>query len=341
MALALSGCAPADARGEQTAALLDDALGDEGGPGCSAAVAEDGEVIWTYVRGLADVEEETPIDTATRFNIGSVSKQFTATAALMLAEQGALALDDAVADFVDGLPPWAEQVTVADLMTHTSGIVDLSFGDRAEPIELEDRLRALDSRQAHRTNTAFHYSDDNYVLLGLVVEEAAGEELDEWIERHIFEPYDLDMAVDPGAAGDGVAIGYRESWAPFTPAPNTYLVPGPTGVIATPSALARWGDHYREPVSLPDDALRRALDAGVPLTGADAGWRYGPGIFASEDGRIEHGGFDAGVSTHFAVSPDRGTTVAISCTRQISQAGMLAEEINAIWFGDGESERPE
>ena len=339
--LVVAGCAPGDPRGDRAGERLDEALGDEEGPGCSAAVAEDGEVVWTYVRGLADVENEIPIDTATRFNIGSVSKQFTATAALMLAERGALALDDPIAEHVDGLPPWAEGVTVWDLMTHTSGIVDLAFGDPDETVDLQDRLAALiEHRSAHREKTAHHYANDNYVLLGLVVEAAAGGDLPGWMKDNVFEPYELDMAIDPAAVEDDVAIGYRESWAPFTPSPNSYEVAGPTGVIASLSELAEWGDHYRDPVTLPPGALERALDAAEPVPGRDQGWRYGPGVFVFEDGLIAHDGFDAGIGTHFAVSPDRGTTLAISCNRQIGDSGGVVEDLEEIWFGGGESEDP-
>src|SRR5687767_11236902 len=75
---ALSACAASDPRSERARALLDEAIPAEG-PGCSAAVAERGEVVWTYARGVADLDRSIPIDTSTRFNVASVTKQFTAT----------------------------------------------------------------------------------------------------------------------------------------------------------------------------------------------------------------------------------------------------------------------
>jgi CubicO group peptidase (beta-lactamase class C family) len=332
---ALSACAASDPRSERARALLDEAIPAEG-PGCSAAVAERGEVVWTYARGLADLDRSIPIDTSTRFNIASVTKQFTATAALMLAEEGKLALSDPVSDYVDGLPPWSDEVTVGDLMTHTSGIADLVFpGD-----ETVDREVLMESLVAHpgarRLNTSFYYSNDNYMLLGLIVEEAAGRDLGVWVQEKIFAPSDLGMVLEPGAVADDIAIGYLEGSPPFTPAPDEYLVPGPTGIITTPSELARWGDHYRDPQTLSKAALEDALDAAVPVDGGDSGYGYGPGVFVSPDGVIVHSGNVAGTGTYFAVSPDRMSTLAVACNWRIWNPDETAAALVEIWLTDDE-----
>ena len=338
-AVALSACAASDPRAERAGALLDDAILSDG-PGCSAAVAERGEVVWTYARGLADLDRSIPIETSTRFNIASVTKQFTATAALMLAEEGELALSDPVSDYVDGLPPWSDEVTVGDLMTHTSGIGDLVIPGE-ERVDREVLLQSLVAHPAaRRENTSFRYSNDNYMLLGLIVEEAGGRDLGEWVQAEIFAPYGLEMLLEPGAVADDIAVGYLEGSAPFTLAPDEYVVPGPTGIIATPSELARWGDHYREPQTLSKATLEEALNAAVPVDGADSEYRYGPGVFFSEQDGIVHGGQVAGTATYFAVSPDRTSTLAVSCNWRIWSPDELTAALVEIWFADGESEPP-
>ena len=333
--VALSACAASDPRSERAGALLDDAILAEG-PGCSAAVAERGEVVWTYARGMADLDRSIPIDTSTRFNIASVTKQFTATAALMLAEEGELALSDPVSDYLDGLPPWSDEVTVGDLMTHTSGIADLVVpGD--ETVDREVLLQSLVAHPgARRENTSFYYSNDNYMLLGLIVEEAGGRDLGAWVQANIFAPYGLDMVLEPGAVADDIAIGYMEGSPPFTPAPNKYVVPGPTGIITTPSELARWGDHYRDPQTLPKATLEKALNAAVPVDELDSGYRYGPGVFISEDEAIEHIGNIAGTGTYFAVSPDRMSTLVVSCNWRIWNPDEITAALVKIWFPDDE-----
>jgi CubicO group peptidase (beta-lactamase class C family) len=273
---------------------------------------------------------------STRFNIASVTKQFTATAALMLAEEGKLALSDPVSDYVDGLPPWSDEVTVGDLMTHTSGIVDLVVpGD-----EMVDREVLLQSLVAHpgarRQNMSFHYSNDNYMLLGLIVEEAGGRDLGAWVKAKIFAPYGLEMVLEPGAVADDIAIGYLEGSPPFTPAPNNYVAPGPTGIITTPSELAMWGDHYRDPQTFPKATLEKALNAAVPVDEHDSGYRYGPGVFISEDEVIEHSGNVAGTETYFAISPDRMSTLVLSCNWRIWNPDETAAALVEIWFPDDE-----
>src|SRR5215213_4328119 len=93
-------------------------------PGCSAAVGIEGEVVWAAARGTADLATSRPLDPDTTLDIASVSKQFTAAAVLLLEQDGRLSLDDPLDDWVPGLPPWARQVTLDDLVHHTSGIPD-------------------------------------------------------------------------------------------------------------------------------------------------------------------------------------------------------------------------
>ncbi len=117
-------------------------------PGCSAAVGVEGKVVWTGVRGIANLGIGAAIATGTVFDIGSVSKQFTATAVLLLAEAGKLGLDDALSQYVPGLPAWAATVTVAQLMHHTSGIPDYTGLLQDEGYKDSDRTTQAQALQA-------------------------------------------------------------------------------------------------------------------------------------------------------------------------------------------------
>ena len=110
-------------------------------PGCSAAVGNEGAVVWQGVRGVAVVEPTTPLTADTTFDIGSVSKQFTALAVALLAEEGRLSLYETVADHLDRYPAWAGQMTLSELIHHTSGIPDytLAAGFTKELLEHRDR----------------------------------------------------------------------------------------------------------------------------------------------------------------------------------------------------------
>lgn len=127
--------------------VLDGAINaDE--PGCSAAVGVEGKVIWSGVRGIADLASGAKITTDTVFDIASVSKQFTATAILLLVEAGKLTLDDPISQYVPELPDWAQTVTVEQLMHQTSGIPDYVALLAARGYQVSDRTIEAEARQA-------------------------------------------------------------------------------------------------------------------------------------------------------------------------------------------------
>ena len=178
-------------------------------PGCSAAVGIDGEVVWTGARGLADLETGAEITKDTTFDIASVSKQFTATAILLLAKDGKLSLDDSLANHVPGLPAWAETVTVAELMHQTSGIPDYiglledAGYEYSDPTTQEQAVQALANAPElqFEPGNRFDYSNSNYLLLAEIVQWVSGQPLPAFLSAEVFKPLDLAMVMDPSASG--------------------------------------------------------------------------------------------------------------------------------------------
>lgn len=118
------------------------------GPGCSAAVGVEGRIAWTGVAGLANINNGAKITAETVFDIASVSKQFTATAALLLAAAGKLTMDDRLAPYMSELPPWAANVTLNQLMHHTSGIPDYVGLLQEQGFSYADRTTEAQALQA-------------------------------------------------------------------------------------------------------------------------------------------------------------------------------------------------
>jgi CubicO group peptidase (beta-lactamase class C family) len=174
--VAISGCTPdpVDAKRTASTAILEAGLPDDA-PGCSAAIAVDGEVVWADARGLANIDESAGFTTSTPIHIASTGKQFTAMAVLMLAERGDLSLDESPAVYLDGLPEWAEQLTLNDLMHHTSGIRDVVslpasvFG--TPPLTNADALEFVRTSPLAQRGTPgeYDYSNTNYALLADIV----------------------------------------------------------------------------------------------------------------------------------------------------------------------------
>ena len=213
LALVISGCAtdPLDQKGAASSGILE-AVAPDDAPGCSAAVALDGDIVWAEARGMANVDTGAHFETSTPIHIASVGKQFTAMAVLMLDEQGALSLEDSPADHLDGMPAWAEDLTLKDLMHHTSGIADYlevplsDFGEA--PLNNDDILEFVRTSPNAQPGTpgTFSYSNTNYTLLADIVTEVTGVEFAQWMQANVFTPLELDARIGPQKPSD--PVGY-------------------------------------------------------------------------------------------------------------------------------------
>lgn len=296
-------------------------------PGCSAAVAVLGEVTWAGAAGLADLRTGTPVTTDTRFDIASISKQFTATAILMLQREGKVALSDPIGAYVPGMPDWASTVTLDQLIHHTARIPDfwveldrlgIGFGGAADQATT---LAAIARETELEPGDGYLYSNSHYVLLAEVVAAVTGQTLPEFLADRIFTPLGLDMVMAPTLQGDDIARSYDDAGQLQVGGWTSY---GHTGIITTPSELARWGDQYREGDIIADDFAVGAVPEG-------AGELYAAGIDIEVDGDLNHTGRWGGYVSDFTVSADRDTTIAVACNGHLGNRFGIAEALWALW----------
>ncbi|WP_205878483.1 serine hydrolase domain-containing protein [Mycobacterium camsae] len=320
--------------------VLDTAVKPDG-PGCSAAVGVEGKVTWTGVAGLANLANGAKITAETVFDIGSVSKQFTATAVLLLAAAGKLSMDDALAQYLPEMPPWATNVTLTQLMHHTSGIPDyigllqqqgFSYADRTTEAQALQALVAAPELM-FRPGTRFQYSNSNYLLLGEVVHRLSGKTLPDYLSAEIFTPLNLTMVMDPVARIPNKALSYTEpeGGADYQVADSKWEQVGDGGIQTTPSQLARWADNYRTGKVGGPNLLDAQLSGSVQ-TEPGGGDRYGAGIYSLANGMLDHDGAWAGFVTAFRVSSDRRTSVAVSCNNDTQDPEAVADALSRIWM---------
>lgn len=310
-----------------------------GEPGCSAAVGIKGAVAWAGARGVADLATGSPLTPGSVFDIASVSKQFTAAAILMLAQTGKLKLTDTVATHLDGLPDWSNDVTIAQLIHHTSGIPDyigllLAAGYRlTDHTTQAQAVAALASTPDLRAQPGarFEYSNSNYLLLAEIAHTVSGEPLPELLRSNIFEPLHLDMTMDPLAQGPLTAISYAKD-----PAGDQWLVAdsdwgqiGDGSIQTTPSQLVRWADNYRTGAVGGAQLLRDQTEPAVE-TVPGAG-RYGAGIAINSDNTLGHEGGWGGFTTWFWISADRTTSIAVSCNTPDADIAGIAAGLKDVW----------
>ncbi len=319
-------------------AVLDNAI-KAGAPGCSAAVGLEGKVVWTGVRGVANMSIGDVITADTVFDIGSVSKQFTATAILLLAQAGKLSLDDTLPQHVPDLPPWAATVTLAEMMHQTSGIPDYlgllqaqgyGFGDRTTQ---EQALQVLTTvpRLEFPPGSRFEYSNSNYLLLADIVGRVSGEPLPQYLRAQIFGPLGLSMVMDPVGKIPAKAVSYTKNDHGYEVADSPWEQIGDGAVQTTPSQLVRWADNYRTG-RVGGPKLLDAQVAGAVETERGGPDRYGAGIYVMGNGTLDHDGSWAGFVTAFRISKDRLKSLAISCNTDKQDPNALADALGGLWM---------
>src|SRR5215510_12513678 len=163
-------------------------------PGCALAVIRDGKIVYKRGYGMADLERNIPITTTSVFDVGSVSKQFTAMSIALLARQGKISLDDDIRKYISEIPSYGSPITIRNLIYHTSGIRDYipltalmsqeSHYTYAQLIDLLARQKGL----TFKPGDEHLYSNSGYLLLSLIVRKAGGKSLRDFADENIFKP---------------------------------------------------------------------------------------------------------------------------------------------------------
>jgi D-alanyl-D-alanine carboxypeptidase len=330
-----------------------DALAKTGVPSASVAVVKDGQIAYLHAYGNARLDPETPAKPEMRYSIGSVSKQFTAAAILLLQEQGKLSLEDKVGKFIPSLTR-ANEVTIRQLLSHTSGYQDYWPQDYVMPMMLQPvtAQKILDT-WAHKPldfepGTKWQYSNTNYVIAGLIVEKASGEPLLQFLQQNVFTPLNMKSVADTDKAklGDTDPTGYlRYALGPPHPAPKEgsgWLFAA--GELAMPAEdLAKW-DISIINQKLMNAASYQEFETEVLLKNG-LGTRYGLGVdVRSELGHrsLSHSGEVSGFTSDNIVFPDERVAVVVLTNQDAADAaGAIAMGIAPLLLDRDDPATPE
>lgn len=292
-----------------------------GSPGAVVAVMQAGKVEICKGYGLASIEHGVPITPQTRFRIASVSKQFTVTAALLLAAEGKLKLSDPPHQYLRELKPLP--VTIDQMMRNSSGLPDflelLRLGGHGldKPARNADFLAAA-ARNGHLNfapGSRFLYSNTNFLLLGHIIERLSKKKLGEVMEERIFKPLGMTstmLAAEIDTVIPNLATGYLgDDPSGFRRAGHAYPQGGEGGLTSTVEDLLIWSRHFDDPVL--GKTLPTQLAAAAPLTGGHAN-HYRRGVGIGEVRGMEtvgHGGLWPGFRTEFLRVPAADLTVIV------------------------------
>ena len=299
-------------------------------PGCVIAVVHGGRVVFERAFGRADIVGEATLTPRHRFRVASHSKSFTAAGVMKLREQRKLGLDDRAGQYVQGLHPAVAEATIAQLLSHSAGIIrdgtDSGQWQDARPFLDEAELRAdLAAAPIIESNTRFKYSNHGYGLAGLVIEAVTREPYRHWIRREVIEPIGLDET-DPDmplAASAPVAHGHSGK----LPLGRRVVVPGnnPTNALAPATGFVSTArDLARFFAQLDPAAADSVLSAASRREMVRPQWRYphttveryyGLGISTGKTDEWEwfgHGGAFQGFATRTATLPNRSLAISLA-----------------------------
>ena len=290
--------------------------------GCVALVAEKGKIIYEKAFGLADIQLNVPMRTEMVFRLGSISKQFTAISILQLMEKGKLALQDRIMTHIPDYPAIGEKITIEHLLTHTSGITNITgmknFGDikrndlstaevvnffKNEPLEFEP-------------GTKWSYSNSGYILLGYIVEKVSGLPFAKYLEENIFKPcqmtssfLDDDSRIIKNRASGYAKKGDQTINAQFI---SMTIPHGAGGIVSTVGDLYRWNRALLSHKMVTNSTLEKAFTRYKLSDGKETDYGYG-WFFSNIQGipTVEHGGGIEGFLTSSIYLPSKDLFVAV------------------------------
>lgn len=348
IAAGAQGAPPGAARGlpselaQKVDKIANDALVSSGVPSASVAIVRDGQIAYLHAYGLARIDPPTPANPQMRYEIGSISKQFTAAALLLLQQDGKLSLDDPVAKYLPGLTR-AQDITIRMLLTHTSGYSDYWPQDylmlpMARPTTTEQILDTWAKAPLDfEPGTKWQYSNTNYVIAARIIELVTGEPYLRTVRSRILQPLDLRSAIDvdtgePMSAG---AEGYqRAALGPLRPAlhEGKGWMFGAFELAMTAEDLARWDLSIINRSLLKPESYAEMFTAAKLKDGSDTGYGLGVEIgVINGQMAIEHSGESSGFVADNIVFPDaRAAIVVLTNEMAAHAAGEIATTIEPL-----------
>ncbi|MBD0319170.1 MAG: beta-lactamase family protein, partial [Gemmatimonadetes bacterium] len=346
--LALLLLVPSAAQAQGEAARVDSIFarfGAPGSPGCAVAVGRDGAPLLARAYGMADLEHDVPNTPETVFEAGSVSKQFTAAAVVLLAQQGKLGLDDEARKYVPELPVYQKPITIRHLLNHTSGlrdwgtVVEVAGWPRGSRAHTHAHVLDVVSRQKSLNfapGAEYLYSNTGYNLLAIIAERVSGEKFADFTRRTLFQPLGMTRTrwrSDYTEVVKGRAVAYDTAGGAFHMAMPFEDVHGNGGLLTTVGDLLTWNEaltHGRVGAAGFSDELQRR---GV-LTGGRR-IQYAHGLVVSEYRgvpEVSHSGATAGYRAYLARYPAQKLSVALLCNSATASPVALGYQVADVFL---------
>jgi CubicO group peptidase (beta-lactamase class C family) len=312
-------------------------------PGLALLVSRKGVPIRAQGFGLASLELNVPVKAETIFQSGSIGKQFTATAVMLLVEEGKIGLDVPLSKYFDSGPSWWKSVTIRELLSHTAGFTDYpkEFDLRKDYSE-EELLKIVEAiPPAYPPGTGWAYSNLGYVTLGILIHRVSGQYFGDFLQERVFKPLGMSTTriVSEADIIPNRAAGYRlekgeiknQEWV--SPSANATA---DGSLYFTILDLAKWDAALYTEKVLKESSKREMWTVAALNDGKPNRAHYGFGWFVeSRKGHrvVEHDGRWQGFSTQISRYFDDGLTVVILANQGNCDPHLIADKVAEIYFG--------
>lgn len=315
-------------------------------PGCAAAVSLNGDVVFEKAFGLAEIEHNVPNTPQTIFESGSVAKQFTAAAVVLLQQDGKLSLDDPVRKYIPELPDYGSPLTIRHMLNHTAGLRDwgsvmaltgVGRGDRVVnqdlALDVVIHQRALD----FTPGSEYSYSNSGYNLAAIIVERVSKQKFPAFVEERLFKPLGMKNSswrddyqrIVPGRAQAYARQG-NGPWRLTMPFMNVY---GNGGMLTTVGDWMKW-NAMLDSQSLGAPLVNALQTRGVLNDGRKIAYALGLAVDTYKGLKnVSHGGATAGYQTFLTRYPDNKVSIGVMCNGTSPSAEGIAAGITDEIFG--------
>lgn len=336
---------------DKIAAVAQHIVSETGVPSASVGIVQGGSIAYTHGFGQARLQPPVPAHADDAYPIGSISKQFTATAVLLLQQDGKLRLDDPVAKFYPNLTR-AGEITLRNLLTHTSGYQDYAPQDYTiprwrqpgDPVRLVEEFagKPLD----FEPGTEWQYSNTNYVLAALIVQKVSGMPFADFLRTRVLEPAGLKNVLNLNTEQGQLRVtGYmRNALAPLRPAAleGTGWYFGDADLAMPVASLLAWDQTFIRQNLLTPASYHEMFTPFILKNGTDT--HYGLGIFVRTlNGQleIEHSGEVGGFVAENVVLPAQGIAVAVLTNQEASgAAAQIGQALLPLVLSDSQGTSP-
>ena len=314
-------------------------------PGAVIGVIENGEMVFSKAYGKANITHNLDFKLNTPTNIGSVSKQFTAFAILLLEQQGLLSIDDDVRKHIPEFPDFGELITIKHLLNHTNGLREIynllpitgwSGENKLLRSEILNSLKRQKKLQVS-PGEEFNYNNSAFILLAEIVERKTDSKFPDWMKKNDFEPLGMKetyVRSDPSQIIPNASQGYSQGENGFIEAGDLYAAYGAGGIYTTPLDLSKWLQNFKEPKVGGKEVIEKLVTPGILKKGDTLPYALGIGVSERKGLKMyAHSGADIAHRAYLIYYPELNSGI-ITMSNNASFSTSIGNEISDLFFAN-------